>query len=120
MKDTVKCSKCREDDVKRKNQSEWIKKSFSEFGKVIPKEKNKLKSFKQLTIDELVKLSNDEFEKESNQFKSDYFIKNPTEEEFLKIKDSNDKKLNGFLYVEGLHKFTHKNEKTEVHTLLAP
>ena len=30
MKDTVKCSKCREDDVKRKNQSEWIKKSFSE------------------------------------------------------------------------------------------
>lgn len=93
MKDTVKCSKCREDDVKRKNQSEWIKKSFSEFGKVIPKEKNKLKSFKQLTIDELVKLSNDEFEKESNQFKNDYFIKNPTEEEFLKIKDKI--KING-------------------------
>lgn len=34
--------------------------------------------------------------------------------EFLKIKDSNAKKLNGFLSVEGLHKFTHKNEKTEV------
>lgn len=34
--------------------------------------------------------------------------------EFLKIKDSNAKKLNGFLSVEGLHKFTHKNEKTDV------
>jgi DNA-directed RNA polymerase subunit RPC12/RpoP len=88
QKDTIKCRRCREnDDIKRKKQSDYIKKSFYEFGKVTPKDKKEIKNFKQLTNDELINLSSFEFDNESDEFKNNYFIKNITEEEFLKIKD---------------------------------
>lgn len=88
IKDTIICRKCREnDDNKKRKQSEYMKKSFSKFGKIISKEKGEIKKFKKLTNDELINLSNIEFYNESDNFKKNYFIKNITEEEFLKIKD---------------------------------
>ena len=86
-KNTIRCLNCKEDDEKNKKQSEFLKKTFSEFGKICPKNIIKPKKFKELTIEELIEISKNEFESESDSFKTKYFDKNPTEEDFLKMKD---------------------------------
>ncbi len=84
---SLKCSKCREDDEKRKKQSDYIKKTYKEFGKIKAKAKIFVKKFNQLSTDELIEISKKEFESEIDSFKEEYFKKVPTIEEFNKIKD---------------------------------
>lgn len=86
-KTTLRCKKCLEDEDKRKKQSEYIKKSMEEFGKIIPKQKQYIKKFKELTSQELIEISNKEFSSESEEFKLDYFKRNPTFEEFEKLRN---------------------------------
>lgn len=81
------CYKCKEDnEEKRKKQSEFIIKSYANFNKVTSKEKEE-------KID-IIELSKNLFEKESEDFKKEYFNRNLTVEEFNKIKE-NIKSING-------------------------
>ena len=81
------CYKCKEDnEEKRKKQSEFIIKSYANFNKVTSKEKEE-------KID-IIELSKNLFEKESEDFKREYFNRNLTVEEFNKIKE-NIKSING-------------------------
>jgi len=85
---TSKCPKCKENDIiKRNRQSNFIKTSFSEFGKVKPKESDIVLKFKDIGVIDLIKKSDTEFELESDVFKTNYFINNPTTDEFNKIKN---------------------------------
>jgi len=85
LKNTLLCSSCRETDEKRNKQSNFIKKSFKEFGKV--------KSFKNfiedkiLDINEKIELSIKEFNNESDFFKNKYFDNHLTVDQFNEIKD---------------------------------
>lgn len=75
------CYKCKEDnESKRKKQSEFIIKSYANFNKVTSKEKGE-------KID-IIELSKNLFEKESEDFKKEYFNRNLTFEEFNKIKEN--------------------------------
>jgi hypothetical protein len=85
-KKTIKCSKCKEDEEKSKKHSEYIQKSLKDNGVVLPKIKKSIKRFHELNSDELIKISIEEFNKESEYFKIDYFNRVPTIEEFDKIK----------------------------------
>jgi len=81
------CYKCKEDnEEKRKKQSEFIIKSYANFNKVTSKEKEE-------KID-IIELSKNLFEKESQEFKTNYFNRNLTIDEFNKIKE-NIKSVNG-------------------------
>lgn len=85
VKKQIKCKFCREDEEKRKNQSEFITNSFKENGRVIKKYREEKKILSNI---ELINLSNIEFNKESNEFKKNYFINNCTFEEFNNHKKS--------------------------------
>lgn len=81
------CYKCKEDnEEKRKKQSEFIIKSYANFNKVISKEKEEKM--------DIVELSKNLFEKESEDFKIEYFNRNLTIKEFNKIKE-NIRSING-------------------------
>lgn len=81
------CYRCKENnEEKRKKQSDFIIKSYTNFNKVTPKEKKE-----ELDI---IQLSKVKFEMESEDFKNDYFKRNLTIDEFSKIKE-NIKSING-------------------------
>jgi hypothetical protein len=81
------CYKCKEsNEEKRKKQSDFIIKSYANFNKVKSKDKDK-------DLD-IIELSKNLFENESQEFKIDYFKRNLTIEEFFKIKE-NIKSVNG-------------------------
>jgi hypothetical protein len=111
-KDTLKCPKCREDEEKRKNQSKYVSSSFSEFGRVVKKEKESVKKFKSFNVMELIKTSDEEFKKEPEEFKINYFKKVPTVEEFNKIEDK--VKINNFYLKDSIYyphiRTTHSNK----------
>jgi hypothetical protein len=83
------CYKCKENnEEKRKKQSEFIIKSYADFNKVVS-----LKNKNTEEID-IIKLSEKLFESESQEFKTDYFKRNLTIDEFDKIRE-NIKSVNG-------------------------
>jgi hypothetical protein len=83
------CYKCKENnEEKRKKQSEFIIKSYADFNKVVS-----LKNKDTEEID-VIELSKRLFERESQEFKKDYFERNLTVDEFNKVK-GNIKSVNG-------------------------
>jgi len=85
-KESENCRTCKEKDIhKREKQSDYVKKSFQDYGKVVRTNKNILK-FNELTKIQLIKLSEELFSQESLEFKSDYLDKTISEEEFNSIK----------------------------------
>jgi hypothetical protein len=69
---------------KRNKQSEYIKRSFREFNRVVGKDKGL--RFTDLTIEQLIVLSNKSFSEESSEFKSEYLNKTISESEFNSIR----------------------------------
>lgn len=102
-KTTDKCKKCKEDDDKKRKQSEYIKKSFKEMGRVVKKEKNKnVKKFREMSLHELIDYSKEEFSKMELDFKENYFKNNLTIEEFENVINKvkiNGKKLSEYKYI---------------------
>ncbi len=86
-KSTILCKNCRENDDKRKKQSEYAKSSFLQFGKMVSKERENILSFKDLSNEDKIKKSILLFNNESDDFKKNYFKLNLTEDEFEKVKN---------------------------------
>lgn len=82
-KNTTKCRKCSEDFEKRKNQSNYLTKSFADFGKIVKMNIDKI----EISIEDIINNSLFEFKNETKDFKDRYFIKVPTIEEFNLIKN---------------------------------
>jgi hypothetical protein len=85
-KKTIKCISCREDSEKRISQSNYIKNCYEKHGKVKKKDRQ-FKKFNDLSSYELIKISNDKFGLESETFKTNYWEKVPTLEQFNKLKN---------------------------------
>jgi len=85
-KESENCRVCKEKDIdKRNKQSEYIKKSFKEFNRVVGKNRDIIK-FGDLTTEQLIELSDKLFSEESLEFKSDYIKKTISENEFNSIR----------------------------------
>jgi hypothetical protein len=83
LKKTLNCRSCKEDlPGKKKNQSEYLKKSFEKFGKISPliKEDNKRPNKDKIIF------SNFNFNNETIDFQKKYFEKHLTSDQFDKIK----------------------------------
>lgn len=77
------CYKCKENnEIKRKNHSDFITKSYKDFGKV----KTIKHEIKKIETDDIIKNSKMLFELEDDTFKMNYFERNLTKEEFEKVK----------------------------------
>lgn len=90
-KETLNCRSCKENmPEKRKKQSDYLIKSFKDFGKISPliKEKNKISNKDKIII------SNNLFDKESPEFKKRYFETHLSNDQFENIK-SNIHSVNG-------------------------
>lgn len=106
LKNSLNCRKCKEQvETKKMKQSEYLKKSFKDFSK-IQKQQTKLKV--KYNSDELIVLSKDLFENESDEFKKDYLSKIPNISEFSKIKD----------YINKIDGIDIKNKKIEYHPII--
>lgn len=81
------CYKCKENDPeKRKKHSDYIKKSYSEYQKVTSLNKPEKIIFE--NIEELSNYSIKSFNNESDDFKSRYYERTPTLDDFNNIKDN--------------------------------
>jgi hypothetical protein len=81
------CYKCKEQNPeKRKTHSDYIKRSYSEYKKVIPLAKKEKIKFD--NIDELSKYSIKLFNDESDDFKKKYYERTPSLDDFNNIKDN--------------------------------
>lgn len=86
LKNSENCRSCKEKDLtKRTKQSEYIKKSFKEFNKVVGKQNSDLK-FSKLTTNQLIDLSDSSFSNETSEFRDDYLKKTISTEEFNSIR----------------------------------
>jgi hypothetical protein len=101
LKKTLFCSSCKEKDhEKRKKQSDYLKDTYSKFGKIrsIKKEKDKISDIN------LIDLSNHLFEKESREFKNNYYQNHLNLDQFNKIKSHihsvNEKSIDNLEYLE--------------------
>ena len=75
------CYKCKEQNPEKiDRQSKYITKSYKDFGKV-----QKLKQQPEKNTYEIIKKTENEFEKETQDFKNQYFEKNLTIDEFKRI-----------------------------------
>ena len=95
LKKTLNCSVCKEQiEDKKQKQSDYLKKSFDEFG-IIKSYKNFTEK-EILNIDKKIEISLNEFDEEPETFKIHYFSNHLTEKEFLDIKDKI-YKINGII-----------------------
>lgn len=127
-KETIKCRKCFEDFEKRRKQSEYVKNSMNEFGKIVKKErKSDILKFSELLYNELISLSNEHFYLESDDFRTEYFKKVPTIEDFKKIehkiklngKDMSEFKYYPYIRTNHSHRYSPKllDDKGKFHLL---
>lgn len=105
-KNSLNCRKCKEQvETKKMKQSEYVKKSFKDFSR-IQKKQDKLKI--KYNSNDLIGLSKDFFENESDEFKKDYLSKTPTSFEFEKVRE----------YINKIDGVDIKNKKIEYHPVI--
>ena len=105
-KNSLNCRKCKEQvETKKMKQSEYVKKSFKDFSR-IQKKTDKLKI--KYNSNELIGLSKEFFESESDEFKKDYLSKTPTSFEFEKARE----------YINKIDGIDIKNKKIEYYPII--
>lgn len=103
IKDSLFCRFCKEQvEEKRKKQSQYITKSFKDFNKIIS---TKIKKNK-ISNNDLIEISNKNFENESENFKNVYFSKHLTKNEYENMK-SHIYSVNGVRNIENLSYYEH-------------
>jgi len=92
-KKTLRCKLCKEMvESKRKTHSEFIKESYLKNGCVCP---SKDKTTNPISLSDLIKVSNNQFNNETDVFKESYYKKRLTKDEFEKI-------MKKIVYINGI------------------
>lgn len=87
-KDGLFCNKCKEMvDCKRMKQSEYMKDTFKNNGRVVKKYREKIIE-KKLTLNEIIENSLIEFNNETDEYKESFYSNHVTNEEFVNKNDS--------------------------------